>query len=145
MAKRRKKLKSLGRIKKLSTLLALALRDFAKFELAKNCQVNMRGWLYNSGGKCVGCLAGSVMRLSLQTPRDVVCSVILLPGDYDDATMDRLAAINALRGGYVASAALEMGIKTKVPYRDVPDYHACRNAWWEAMRNLLKDLRTAGE
>jgi hypothetical protein len=145
MATKRRKV-NLARIKKLSTLLALGLRDLRKQERAKNCCVDMDKWLVNNG-LCVACLAGSVMRWSLNY-RDK-CHFDAWSGidnaGFDNATVRRLDALNYLRQGLLGVAAEELGIKTGLQRRFVASYKDDRDQWWSDMKQLLADLKSAGE
>ena len=143
--KRKRKLKTLARYKKLSSLLALALKDLRKQERAKNCRVKMYVWWMPKGTRrktCVTCLAGSVMKYSLRKPDS---SFIVVPRKFDAATESRLWALDALRRGQVYNAAIVTSLQTNVSDRSVPRYEDDRDGWWSAMRQLLKELRAAGE
>jgi hypothetical protein len=135
---------NLARIKKLSTLLALGLKDLLKQERAKNCAVNMGDWLVRSkSGVCVACLAGSVLKWSLGM-RPTLRGIGPHEMGNDDIA-SRMFALNELRSGRVSEAARELGLPTYVPDRDVPYYSWDVAGWWTAMKQLLADLRKAGE
>lgn len=140
--KTKTKRKSLARIKKLSTLLALGLRDLRKQELAKNSVVEMkRTWLQRNG-KCVACLAGSVMRFSMGCRGKCVDPC----GDISSTRERyRLYALNQLRRGFVVNAAHLIQVDTSLATRDIPDYDGPNGEWWAAIRQLLADLKEAGE
>ena len=135
------------RHKKLSSLLALALKDLAKQEKARNSVVYMGCFLERDcKGRCIACLAGSVMRYSLGVRPPQTYDVIgKVPDDFNEQTTRRLYALDALRLGLVESAARELGIATILPDRKVQAYSEDRDAWWADMRKLLKELREAGE
>ena len=148
--KRRKKRKSLKGIKKLSTLLALALTDLRKQELAKGCVVNMGTWWLPKRGfrkTCQACLAGSVMRWSLCKPPRPEFPSSIEPADYDADTAARLQALNELRCGFVEYASHHLRTTTsfKNRHEQTPDYDEDRDGWWATMKQLLADLRRAGE
>lgn len=143
MIKTKRKPKTLAHVKKLSTLLAIGLRDLRKQERAPDSEVNMEIW-FKRNGKCVTCLAGSVMRFSLGCNRggEEVCPIDLKT---DQWSRSALNALNDLRDGYVRLAAEEMGMLTTACNRYVPDYDGPNGEWWAAMRQLLKDLKAAHE
>lgn len=94
--------------------------------------------------ECIACLAGSVMRWSLERPLEV--GIEVMPGRYDDATAARLDALNELRCGDVARAAVYMGLQTTVRDRLIYWYDQENPApWWKEIKQLLADLRAAGE
>src|SRR5690348_5786610 len=110
---------NLARVKKLSTLLAIGLRDLRKQERAKNSVVSMGDWLCKEDGTCHACLAGSVMRFSLKTK--------MVLGDahpwmHTANVCQRLLALNELRCGFVLNAAQRIDVKTKFRSRLVADY-----------------------
>lgn len=141
-----RKLKSLKHIRKLSTLLAFALKDLRKQERTKGCVVDMGTWWRPKSElhrECVACLAGSVMRWSLYKPR--VHSIVIYPHNYDDETAERLAALNAIRGGNIEGAAQHIGVTSAIKFRPVAIYDSNDKAFWSDMKQLLADLRAAGE
>ena len=138
------KLKSLKHIKKLSNLLALAMKDLRKQERGKNCVVNMREWWRPKGSgrkTCVACMAGSVMKYSLVQPSGR--PPIVFPEDYDWPTARRLEAINYLGCGHLKSAAVCLRKTTKLSDRCMPEYGD--ELFWDAFEGLLADLKAAGE
>lgn len=145
--KKHRKLASLKRIQKLSTLLAIGLRDLRKQERAKNCIVDMGIWWMPSVDKtdeCVTCLAGSVMKFGLKKPRGHGGEEIM-PEDYDRRTGNCLWALNSLRSGGIQFAARLLSVTTNFDDRRVADYEDERDQWWADMKQLLADLRAAGE
>ena len=134
--KRRKTL----RYKKLSSLLALALREVKRCEGMKNIKVDMRVW-FKRNGKCSVCAAGAVMRNCLVLPR---CSHID-PTDFDRETGDQLYAINLLRQGSAWLAGDQIGVFVSPNLnREVRDYDLDPAGWHADMKQLLADLRKAG-
>ena len=141
---KRRKL-NLGRIKKLSTLLAIGLRDLRKHEETDGCKVDMDVWL-KSNGRCTACMAGSVLRWSCGF--DEKCKLRLLSDvdkRFDKPMVSRLLAINLLRQGLVESAAGYIGVGSNVKNRYVESYSRDRYQWWADMKQLLADLKAAGE
>lgn len=145
MVKTKKKL----RHKKLHSLLALALRDVAKQEKAKDSVVEMGTW-YESNGKCMACAAGSVMRFTLGVSRATAKRRAgdISPLDFDADTRQRLWALNNLRSGCVRYAANDLfGHSSRVPsdllYVSVADYNDDPQQWWKDMRSLHSRLKAA--
>lgn len=134
------KRKTLAHVKKLSTLLAIGLRDLRKQERAKNSVVDMGTWL-QWNGKCSACFAGSVMRFSLDCKRHGEST----PYEYPNETYRPLSALNCLRLGMVFDASHRMCINTKVRDRGVGKYDGPNGEWWKSMRQLLKELKAANE
>ena len=154
----KRKMKSLKNYKKLSSLLELALDDLAKQEqLAARpnaaCKVNMlKWWVPNekNGGEshvCTVCLAGSVMKFSLNRPPLIGEKEVseFHPEHYDSLTQDRLFALNCLREGDIRSAAECIGIETVLGSQDVTAYETDHKQWRKDMRQLVRDLKKAGE
>lgn len=145
MAAAKKKLKPL-RVKKLSSLLAIGLRDLRKQERAKNSVVDMNEW-YKCNGTCTTCLAGSVMRFSMGVGRTEANGIWQF--ELPDDACGQLSALNDLRSGGVYSAWKawrgEWREDLRSLVRDVPRYDGPNGDWWKAMRKLLADLRKAGE
>jgi hypothetical protein len=150
-----RKRKSL-RHRKLHSLLAVALADLKKQEAAAKrgkAVINMNWWYVpaKAGGCCVTCLAGSVMANSLFRPKTRLSEYEITPDDYDDATGNRLCALNCLRSGNVGEALGHMG-KSDSPYhqldRPVASYGGDFELgdsvqWWADMEKLLADLQEA--
>jgi hypothetical protein len=141
--KTKRKPKTLAHVKKLSTLLAIGLRDLRKQERAKNSVVDMDVCL-KQNGECVACLAGSVMRFSLDNHKP---RAFLDDESHDLETQSRLRALDKIRLGYVRTASECMGVITQLPFRTIetPKYDGPNGEWWAAMKSLLKELREAGE
>ena len=152
----------LGKINKLSVLLALALNDLIRFMRMRNHKIEMNAvWLHvndscepvSEFNPCEACLAGAVMYLELACPPQSNPE----PQDYDEAVSCRLMALNLLRMGAVGMAAQKLGIKTKVRDRYIPKMGSYDprekeewkkgmwRDWRKSMRRLLKDLKEAGE
>jgi len=117
-------------------LLRIGLRDLRKHERTRGCVVDMRRWL-ESNGECRACLAGAVMRHSLN-----MRSLDTISPDWADA-------LNDLRSGDVSFAndwmpkSSENHAKALRLDRDMPKYEEDREAWWKEMRKLLADLKSA--
>jgi hypothetical protein len=141
--KPKKRKLNLARVKKLSTLLAIGLRDLRKQERAKNSVVDMDEWLLRGDDGCSACLAGSVLRFSLnaRVNRLGESHPWMKPQD----VCERLLALNEVRCGRVPSASERIGVATKFSNRIVANYHYDRDQWWADMEQLLSDLRKAGE
>lgn len=137
--KTKRKRKTLAHVKKLSTLLEIGLRDLRKQEMAENSEVDMQTCLKRNG-KCVACLGGSVMRFSLGNRAKEAWF-----NAYDSETCLRLSALDSLRKGFVDSAAYSLGVPTSIQLRYVQAYDGPNGEWWKAMRQLLKELKDAGE
>lgn len=137
--KRKRKPLDLSKVKKLSTLLQIGLRDLRKQERAPKSEVDMATWL-SRNGKCSACLAGSVMRWSMGI--SVRRGESLMPMPFDSA----LYALDELRFGYVSSAANYLGVDTRVEDNFfIAEYRIDPKQWWRDMRRLLADLKKAGE
>lgn len=132
---------NLAKVKKLSTLLAIGLRDLRKQERAKNSKVAMGTWLKRNG-KCEACMAGSVMRFSLGMRGR---GSEIYPSACDEAVESRLVALNYLRVGEIGFAASDIGIASTLSDRPVAIYSIDRDGWWSDMKQLLADLKAAGE
>lgn len=148
MAVKTRKRKSLKGIKKLSTLLALGLRDLKKQERGKTNEVRMSRWWEPRGDgrtTCTACLAGSVMKYGLVRPRKTLGLIEVDPWCYDDDTKKRLLALNGLRMGWVDEASARMDLRTSLKDRCIIDYHTHRERWWKSIKQLLADLKAAGE
>lgn len=91
----------------LHELLAFALHDFEKVLEDRRYRIDMAVWHMpsRSGKTCNVCLAGSVMAKSLAADRQVEQA----PCFYADAERRRLAALNMLRVGDIASAVQALG------------------------------------
>lgn len=132
---------------KLHELLELALDDLAKCESQPDkFRIDMDDWLYRDGEICAVCLAGATMAQRLlggNLPYEG-----RTPWGFDNETGNLLKALDKLRRGYVAEA-YELVNGRPAPddvcelVRKVPHYHESREAWWDAMRQLLADLRSA--
>lgn len=151
VAKKKKKKRNIAAIKKLSTLLEVALGDLKKQEKAKNVVIDMGTWCRkDKDGVCHVCLAGSVMKGSLGlAPRKYNG---IEPHQLSCGTEKRMRALNYLRVGCVTSAYLsvhddydDVAFENRVlsMNREVRDYHENRLGWWEDMHTLLADLRKA--
>lgn len=144
--KRKAKKPKALRVKKLSSLLAIGLRDLRKQERAKDSVVNMAEW-YRCNGKCTACLAGSVLRFSMGFGRQ--------KGYFDGSEFSKqisrqMEALNDLRSGYVgwAKQLLAGGSKFSHPldcWDDMPRYDGPGGEWWKRIKQLHADLVAAGE
>lgn len=121
-------------------LLRLARRDLRRFERTAGCVVDMSCWLTRRGRKCVGCMAGSVLREEFGR-RSARC------GHVPKWT----AAVNALRTGCVGSALDHLSRNwQRRPFDDHPldryvaDYHEDRPQFYRDMLALERDLKAAG-
>ncbi len=153
--------------RKLSDLLELAINDLEKVENSKEYSVDMGVWIKpHIGGRCMVCLAGSVMAMSLHVkvdPKDLdenyqatgfspTCFTEFTAGDFakysnDDA--DALSALNDLRCGSIGAAGACMDIDMEDELvdkfdRDVSGYSDNPELFKFQMRELVKDLRTHG-
>lgn len=145
------KRKSLAHVKKLSTLLAIGLRDLKKQERTKNSVVDMSVW-YSKNGQCATCLAGSVMRFSFGCRKKETLYPVINGREFDEhdfscdtQTYQRLWALNDLRCGDVYAAADRLGVETSLSPFSAPEYDGPNGEWWAAMKQLLADLRRARE
>lgn len=154
--------------RKLSDLLELALNDLEKAENSKTHAVSMDVWYKpHKGGKCLVCLAGSVMAFSLGVKVDESISTTDSVGwcplnfakfslsdksFYTNQDADALSALNALRTGQVSSAAEMIDIlliNGDVAYdrefdREIVDYHKDPDLFKTQLYELVNDLRTEG-
>ena len=138
---------------KLSDLIDLALSDLEKARNDPRYEINMSAWhrplkepnaLYPfTAGKCLVCLAGSVMAFSLgaDSQQDK------FPKDYDEDTCRKLNALDAIRLGEVNYALDILNRPTHtnmlVPYASIE-----RDGWkyWKQQIELIADkLRAMGE
>lgn len=142
--KSKRKVKTLAHVKKLSQLLAIGLRDLRKQERAPKSEVDMAEWL-TKNGKCVACVAGSVLRFSLGVkPKHRMILSECVPEDSREYRLMR--TLNYLRSGWIENASYAMGVPLSiVSDREVPKYDGPNGEWWAAMRKLLADLKAAGE
>lgn len=89
---------------RLWQLLELALRDLKKAEKSSKCRIRMSVWYQpKRNGMCELCLAGSVMKFTLQ-PYCRLTEEGLAPDDFNDALGARLIALDALRCGEIETA-----------------------------------------
>lgn len=173
----KKKAKSASRIElpnKMSELINLALGDLRAVEkMKKKYVVNMGIWHSPQSelgdyepqttqvDKCVVCFAGSVMAQTLKIPDDVKYDVGYGGNDcFDEETDRKLDAINSLRTGDIADAAVYLDIDAKDvlgasnPFitindvewktRDVAVYSEDPAQFKKDMARLAKDLAAAG-
>lgn len=94
---------------KPSRMLEMGMEDLLAVKRDPRYAVNMGIWHEPHGKKCVVCLAGSVMAKSLDIDADRNCGPYGA-SDGDDNILQRLDALDTLRGGYVESALRDMGI-----------------------------------
>ena len=133
-----------------SHVLQLAMKDFEEVSLDDDYEINMSLFHKPNGGynnTCSVCLAGSVMAKSLGVPIGFSAS----PGMFDEATAEKLEALDLLRTGDVCIALTHMGyapeeygINTSFHFK-VDDYHPYRHQEFvDRMGELVKFLQEKG-
>ena len=138
--------KAFEKATKPSQILAIALRDLRLTERNKRFVVNMNHWMLNLDGRCNVCLAGAVMA-NRYPNKCKAAGWTSTPEDFKgkDDTPCKLDALDVLRVGNVKTAAAFMGVPTILKSRIMPSYDHSEPGWWKAVRQLLADLREAGE
>ena len=92
---------------KPSDLIIVALADLEKVEANPNYVIQMDTWhMPSDDGRCVVCLAGSVIASTLNHDRFKTGH----PGDFSGAIPDKLDALNDFRSGYLQIGLDSMGI-----------------------------------
>ena len=143
--KKRKVLK----YKKLHLLLADCLTDLRWAERSKKYEVDMDYYVRkHPSSLCRVCLAGAcIVRRSDEHPERGFASpdwFNLNPDHFHPETSKVMRAADSLRRGDVMSAASVLGLPPIEGFNcDIPSYHTRSEAWWKAMRKMLRDLRAA--
>lgn len=142
---------------KPSELILIALDDLAKVERQKKTfAVYMGRWFVPSSvspdGKCVVCLAGSVMAGTLAIPPDVDAGTYdgeIEPRDVDGASIRyRLVALNDARAGYVPVYLRSLGHQVpealKTAEVEFPSYAGDRRGFKSGLRKMARILAEHG-
>lgn len=142
---------------KLADLLELALDDLTEVEKDPGYRVRMNTWhepdKHDGLFVCTVCLAGAVLARG-----GVSREIDAIPSQFEPDVEVKLAAINELRIGNVQSAlaALKGGnfyldhdttlavLKLSRPVPNYPHLAVSQQPWYDAMRQLVADLRAAG-
>lgn len=133
---------------KPSALIRVALADLAKVEAMPEVYRIDMDLAYHDNraflgkGKCVVCLAGSVMAMSLSTSP----AAIRYPSDFGHTAGGRLDALDCFRGGRIQKGVeLMMDIDTELNMdRPITPYHDDPAAFCGEMERLAADLEKAG-
>lgn len=132
---------------KPSALIRLALDDLRKVERDERYGVYMGEWhVPRDSGTCEVCLAGAVMAMSLGAN----IQTYSMPSDFqeqDQATTERLLALNNFRSGHIADGLCVMrcySSRRSLPnYMFVPNYHTDHEDFYVAMEKMADMLERA--
>lgn len=127
---------------KLHELLAIGLHDLKLHATTEGCVVDMRTYMSQADdGLCHACLAGSVVRHSLNQ-RDYWRWSDKVAREYNGPNHKAwLYALNWLRQGLVGDALEQMGRKGNFSLgRRITPYLVDKAAWWSDIEQLHKDL-----
>jgi len=140
--------------KKLSECLRVALRDLKSCMRSNKYQIDMGKWFRLNGGKCVVCMAGSVMAKTCQlTPHAPDPDILYGPDMYPNTAplsehdQKRLDAINSLREGRIFAACRE--IQADLPRFmadevEVVDFDEDPDQFLQDMKDLADHLEANG-
>lgn len=129
---------------KLHELLGMALKDAKKQENDPKSVLQMTDtWMDDVNGKCVACLAGSVMRHSCGI---TTAALDVLHDDHSDMPK-WVEAIDCLRVGGIGQALSALGRNYPCNLQStsaVVEYKKDPEAWWACMYGMLAYLKSIG-
>lgn len=127
---------------KPSDLIRLALSDLARCERSPKYEIDMGDW-HRPNGKCLVCLAGSVMAKTLEAPMHKRW----WPKDFPDQG-GKLIALDRFRRGDVDIAFEALGFHysaaDRLTYRSICPYSRDPKQFRKDMFKLARDLEKAG-
>jgi hypothetical protein len=126
-----------------SALIRVALADLAKVEaMPEAYKVHMGYWHLPWAGKCIACLAGSVMAMTLNAPPDDEFA----PADFRaTGNNHKLFALEWFRRGNISGGLMQLEIEwTAAMDRKIADYSVDPALFRSDMESLASDLEAAG-
>lgn len=129
---------------KLSKLVVLALRDLELVEKQPETYVVDMGKWHDPNSHCTVCLAGAVMAMTLkESPKQFTT-----PSEYPRVVAAKLSALNFLRCGDVASAAIVCGHRDRIEVSlrgfGITPYEKSRSGFKKTMKAMANKLAKAG-
>lgn len=125
---------------KPSELLAIALEDLELCEMDPVYEIDMGEFHKPDGAKCLVCFAGSVLAKRFEISPDVFWNDI--EEELDDADLDKIMAIDYLRGGCMEEGGEYLGVEIPLSDRSMPPYESPN--FKPAIRQLITDLAKVG-
>jgi len=129
--------------KQPSKLLRLALSDLEKAEQHDDYKVSMNAFHEPHEGKCIVCLAGSVMAFSLESKKEELRFPTYFPNNED-----QLNALNDFSRGdaWLAICSLKMDdeINDVCDEYEFPDYEKYPTGFKLGITTMIDDLEKAG-